>query len=114
MKIHISSKQLGLTPSIKTYVESKLGPLGKLFKEMDDFGAIEMLVELGRVTRHHEHGNVFRAAASVIIKKKTIMAEAVANDIREAVDVLKGKLRIELERHKDKKAGARRLLRRGK
>lgn len=110
-KFVVGVKQFSLTPSIKTYIEEKLGGLERLVKQFKSGGEAEFKVELSRLTRHHEHGDVFGAVLCIQIGKKMVCAEAKADDLRQAIDVAKNKLRVELEKHKERFLGTRRKLR---
>lgn len=102
MQINIKATELELTPSLKTYVENKLGVLSKLLAKMERESESEMFVEVGRTTRHHHRGPVFRAEANLRLPGKMIRAEHVDLDLRVAVDRLRDKLRLEIEKFKTK------------
>ncbi len=96
MNIIIKATNLGLTPSIKSYVEEKIGSLGKFLK------AQEARVELER-DAHHRTGDVFRAEVLVILGKKTLFAESSSADIYSSVDLVIPKLKEQISKFKDKK-----------
>lgn len=52
MDIIVSAKNFELTPSLRTYVEEKLGRLQKFWSRM-----VRVRAELS-VSRHHKHGDV--------------------------------------------------------
>lgn len=99
MKIDIVAKNLDLTPSLKTYIESKLAAVSRLIKRLDAEGVAIVRVELARVT-HHKHGDVFWAAADLRLPKKVLRAEAELDDVRAAIDAVKDILHIEIEKYK--------------
>ena len=74
MKITIESTGLDLTPSIKTYIETKFTPLGKIIKRFEMKGEITAFVEVGRSTKHHKHGDVFRASIDIEVPGKKLFA----------------------------------------
>lgn len=100
MKISIKATRVDLTPSLKTYIVTKLGSLAKFVKGFDAMGEAEMWVEVGRTTRHHYKGPVFRAEADIRLPKKILRAEATDRDIRAAIDKLKVKLQLEIAKYK--------------
>ena len=104
-------KQFNLTPSIKTYIEEKLGGLERLVRQFKKGEETDFKVELSRLTRHHEHGDVFWAAVGIQIGRRIVRAEAKADDLRQAINTAKNKLRVELEKHKERFLGTRRKLR---
>lgn len=91
-----------LTPSLRTYIEKKLGALAKFLKNLEAEGETEMKVEIGRTTRHHRHGEVFMAEVNLTLPGKMLRAVEYASDARTAVDAVRDKMRLEIERHKAK------------
>ncbi len=106
MNISIKATNLGLTPSIKDYVEEKIGNLDKYIQ------AIEAKVELER-DRNHKSGLVFRAELMLVVGGKLMRADARGEDIYAAVDLVIPKIKDQIGKFKDKKTaltrkGARR------
>lgn len=102
MKINIESTGIDLTPSIKTYIESKLTPLGKIIKRFEAKGEITAFIEVGRSTKHHKHGDVFRASLDIELPGKKLFAENENIDLRTAVDEIKNKIKDDLQKFKEK------------
>ena len=102
MQINIKATEFDLTPSLKTYVERKLGTLVKFIPDLDETGQPELYVEIGRTTRHHQHGPVFRAEADLRLPRRVLRAEHVDEDVRSAIDKLKDLLHLEIEKYKKK------------
>ena len=100
MKITIKTTGLDLTPSLKTYIERKLGALTKFVKRFDETGQAELWVEVARTTRHHRHGDVFLAEADLRLPKKILRAEESGEDVRTAIDLLQRKLHSEIEKYR--------------
>jgi putative sigma-54 modulation protein len=100
MKISLIASNLDITPSLKAYVEERLGVLKKLVKHFDEEGVAELRVELARSTKHHKKGLVFRAEANLRLPKKVLRAEDINTDIRSAIDMVENKLRREIEKYK--------------
>ena len=107
MKITIT-KTVDRTPSLETYVESKLAPLAKFLKHFDDVGEAEIWIEITRTTRRQRKGEVYFAAADLRLPKKIIRAEEYADDIRTAIDQVRDTLRAEIEKYKTKLVEPRR------
>lgn len=103
MNIAIKATNLDLTPSIKEYVDEKIGALGKFII------AQEAKVELAR-DKHHHTGLVFRAEAMLLVGGKLMRADADAEDIYAAVDLVIPKLKEQISKFKDKRQT---LIRRG-
>ncbi|MCL4403784.1 ribosome-associated translation inhibitor RaiA [Patescibacteria group bacterium] len=102
MKINIEATGFDVTPTIKAYIESKIGSLARLLKRFETAGEVMALVEVGRTTRHHKHGDVFRAALNLDLPGKVIRAESENEDLRTAVDGVKNKIKDDIEKYKDK------------
>ncbi|MBI4094470.1 MAG: ribosome-associated translation inhibitor RaiA [Candidatus Liptonbacteria bacterium] len=108
MKISIKATNLELTPSFTAYIESKLGGLSKFVNRFDKEGAVELRLEVARTTRHHHKGSVFMAEANVRLPGRMLRGVARAEDPRAAVDMLKDKLKVEIEKYKDRAEPRRR------
>lgn len=109
MNISIKTTHVDLTPSIRQYVEEKIGHLEKFIQ------ASEAHVELRR-DQHHQSGPVFGVDITLIVGGKIMYAQSEAEDIYAAVDLLIPKLKEQIVKFKDKKASlwrrAARLLKR--
>jgi len=102
MKINIKTTNLDLTPSLNTYVDEKLGSLARFVKRFDEDGVAEAWLELARTTNHHHKGEVFRAEIDLRLPKKILRAEEENGDIRTAIDIVRDKLRLEIEKYKSR------------
>ncbi|MBS3903422.1 MAG: ribosome-associated translation inhibitor RaiA [Anaplasmataceae bacterium] len=107
MNINIVANDLDLTPSLRTYIEEKIGSIKKLVQKFDERGSVQARVEVGRTTRHHHKGDVFRAEVNLDLAGKLFRAEDENEDIRTAIDRAEDKLRRELEKEKTKHLAAR-------
>ena len=111
MKTHIQATRVDLTPSLAVYIERKLAAIERMLKKFDD-GAVEAWVEVGRTSRHHHKGPVFRAEINLRLPGKLLRAVEENVDIRAALDVMKDKLHVEIEKYKTKTVrGSRRAAR---
>ena len=100
MKIIIRPIKFDVTPSFEAYIITKLGSLDKFVKRFEDFGDTELLFEIRRSTNHHHKGEVFWAAADVRLPKRVLRVEEESSDPRAAVDAIKDKMRLEIEKYK--------------
>jgi ribosomal subunit interface protein len=107
MKINIT-KASDMTPSLRTYIDNKLGSLAKFVKQFDETGEAEIWLEISRTTEHHRKGEVFKAAADLRLPKKILRAEEYAEDIRVAIDHARNTLHLEIEKYKTKMENPRR------
>lgn len=90
-----------LGPDILDYLEKKLESLSKLLDPNDQ--SVEASVELGKTTRHHQTGPIYRAEVNLHIAGKQLRAEAEAGDLYSAIDVVKDELAERIRDEKEKK-----------
>lgn len=102
MKITIKSTNLDLTPPLRTYIETKLGRLGKLLQKMEKNQEFLLRVEVARATRHHKKGNVYDAEANLDIGKNVLRAESENWDARLAINEVYRELEREIIKFKEK------------
>jgi putative sigma-54 modulation protein len=100
MKISIKATNVEITPSLREYVEEKIGSLEKFVKRWNTEDGVEVWVEVGRTTEHHRKGDVFRAEADLRLPGKILRAEEDHSDVRVAVDRVREKLQREIEKYK--------------
>jgi putative sigma-54 modulation protein len=96
MNIAIKATHIELTEAIKQYAEDKVGALEKYM------AAMQAHIELERDRKHHS-GEVFRAEVMLTAGGKQIRADAVAEDLYAAIDLVIPKLKEQITKFKDKK-----------
>lgn len=109
MNIKIKTTNFSLTPAIKTYLENKLNSLDKFLPHDESIIAD---IELGKTTKHHQKGNIFKAEVNLKISGRLIRSVAEEWDLRVAIDRVKDELQREIKSNKEKnfslyKKGAR-------
>ena len=103
MRIDIKGTQLELTPSLKTFINQKIGAVGKLLSKLEREGELTLFFEVARTTRHHRHGDVFYAEATLAIPGGgTIRIEENDADARVAIDRVRDRLKLEIQKQKDR------------
>jgi len=102
MNIQIKTRGIDLTPAIEDYVTKKFTALQKFLKDAPD--DLHCLVEVGKTTKHHKHGDVFKADANMSYAGQTLYASSEKEDLYAAIDDLKDELAAELTKNKEKKA----------
>ncbi len=111
MKIQIKATNTSLTPSMKEYVEKKIGSLEKFALSGNANAECRADVELEVTTRHHHEGHDhFRAEVTLHSGNVHIRAEEVAHDIYAAIDKVKDEVMRQLVSTKDRKIS---MVRRG-
>ena len=122
MRINIKATNFDLTPSLKKYIEDKIGDLEKFIQKVGKEGRsfkkgkppCEAWVEVGRTTFHHRKGEVFRAEVQLKVPGKSLRAEAEQEDLHAAINEVRDDLQRELRKYTNKaaaryKRGARRI-----
>lgn len=109
MRIHVSAQGIDITPSLRDYIDEKLGSLSKFIKVFDKTGQAKILVEIARTTGHHKKGKVYRAAVELDLPPKNVLrAEECSEDLRAAIDAVKNKLSQEIRKYKTRVLSKRR------
>ncbi len=101
MHIDIHAKNLELTESLDAYIREKMAYLEKFVSRYEELGEVEVKATIERMTAHHYKGEVFRAAADIILPGKNLHAEDTHEDAHAAIDALKNKLHHEIEKYRD-------------
>ena len=103
MAIHINkvrATNLELTSAISAYVEKRVRALEK-FIDPEDTSAI-MDVEVGKTTKHHHRGDVFRAEFNFSVAGKSFRAVADKEDLYAAIDEVKDEMAREVRSSRSK------------
>jgi putative sigma-54 modulation protein len=102
MKIIIKTTNLELTPEIEERIEEKINSVDKLLDDMDR-NVIEARVEIGRTTKHHRKGDIFRAEVNLTLPGRLLRSVAEEWDLRTALDQVKNELQQEIKKYRGKK-----------
>lgn len=90
MKINIKATNFELTEAIRNYVEEKVGVLEKVLPAHDE--SIMVDVEVAKVTRHHQHGEVFKAEINLHFSHRYLRSESYNEDLYAAVDEMQDEI----------------------
>jgi putative sigma-54 modulation protein len=101
MDIILSGKSLDLTPSMKTYVDEKLGRLEKFWSEI-----VRLHVELS-VDHGHKQGLVHIAHAWIEVPGHDLSATTNADSMHAAIDMLYPKLERQIIKAKERRSDHR-------
>jgi ribosomal subunit interface protein len=108
MKINLKATGIELTEAITNYAEKKVNALEKYInKPADSYMAH---VEVGRTTKHHKEGEIFKAEFHITGSGMDIYAVSEAEDLYAAIDKVEAEAARELQSEKGRN---RKLLRRG-
>lgn len=108
MRINEKGVNMKIAGDVKAYLYKKLESVEKLVDKNDE--SIICDIELGRVSNHHNKGDVFRTEINLHIAGKNLRAVAEEEDILASIDIVKDEIVRELKTIKDKKVS---LLKKG-
>lgn len=92
MSLNISSKQMDVTPAIRTHIEERLAKLDKLHTQL--------------INPHfmiHKQPNGYQVEASIGTPKGDLFAKAEHEDLYNAINLVEKKLEAQLIKLKEKK-----------
>jgi ribosomal subunit interface protein len=95
----IFCKDFELTDAIKTYLADKMMSLEKYLNRPDE---VTFNARLGKVSNHHNHGKIFYAEISIHTPDKNFGGREEAEELYEAIDILKDELARSLTHYKSK------------
>jgi len=101
MTINLKGTAITLTPEISNYLHKRLAGIEKFLPDQADASIID--VELGRTTKHHQAGDIFRAEINVHIGNRTFRAVSEMKDLYSAIDGMKDQVARELASFKGKR-----------
>jgi putative sigma-54 modulation protein len=108
MNIKIRAVNFDLTPAIEEYVNKKISSLEK-FLDKNENNLCE--VELGRTTKHHKSGDIFKAELNIVESgNRQFYAVAEESDLYSAIDIVRDEAERRIVSKKEKK---KTLFRRG-
>lgn len=90
MKINIKATGIELTPAISNYVQKKISHIEK-YLDKNNVDVIAQ-VEVGKSTRHHKAGNIFRAEVHITGVGIDLYAVREMEDLYAAIDVVKDEI----------------------
>jgi len=108
MRINEKGTNMQITSEIKDYLYKKLAHLEKFINQNDESVLCE--VELGKISAHHNKGDVYRTEINLHIAGKNLRAVSEMDELFAAIDIAKDEMVRELQVNKDKKVS---LMRRG-
>ena len=91
MKINIKATGIELTPAISDYAHKKISAIEKYLDKKISSDVVAQ-VEVGKSTRHHKTGNVFRAEVHITGANLDLYAVSEMEDLYAAIDVVKDEI----------------------
>ncbi len=107
MKLILYVKNLDLTPSIRAFVEEKIGSISKFLKPAERSLA-EVRVEIAKPSKHHRSGLVYYAEVNLKIGSRLFRAVAEHLDLHTAVDFARDETERQIKEYKERSREARR------
>ena len=101
MKKTIKASNINLTNDVSDYIDKKLAALEKFIDSSDESALCDVIV--GRTTKHHRTGDIFRAEFNLHIAGKYFNAISEKDSIFAALDEVKDEMAQELRVYKTKK-----------
>ena len=99
MAINIKATNMDLTPAIEEYVNKKLASLDKFSGGTE----INAYVEVGKITKHHKNGELYKAEFNLEIAGQKFFTESEKEDLYSAIDDAKEEIVKRIINKKDKK-----------
>jgi ribosomal subunit interface protein len=110
MNIKIRTKNISLNESLDAWVREKVNELKKFlgkFKNENEVESgrdkIKIEVEIGKISKHHKKGEVFRAELQLFLPRKKLRAVVKNIDLRTAIIEARDQLGREIKRYKGKR-----------
>jgi ribosomal subunit interface protein len=104
MQINLQGKNIELTEEIRNYVLVRETNLEKLLSKIkNEEEEIKGLFEVSKTTNHHKMGEIFHADCSISIDGENFYAESDNEDLNSAIDEVKEKLFVEINKNKERK-----------
>lgn len=108
MRISYKTKDMEMTPAIQEYADKRLAALDRFVSRDDE--SVMCVVELGKTTRHHKSGDVFRAEVKLHIAGRDLYAVSERDDLYVAIDEVKDEIVRQVNSYRNK---SNTLMRRG-
>ena len=101
--VKIKATNIEQTPALEEYARKRLSQLEKFLKHYSrESGELVFEIEIGKTTKHHKHGDVFRAEINFTAGGNNFYTESTQENLYAAIDKAKDELARELRRHKNK------------
>ncbi|PIQ91436.1 MAG: ribosomal subunit interface protein [Parcubacteria group bacterium CG11_big_fil_rev_8_21_14_0_20_39_22] len=100
-KTNLKATNMEIDSDVREYFFKRIQTLSK-FINFDDPTLI-MDVELGKVSLHHQKGDVFRAEVTITLAGQQYRAESTKEDLFTAIDEVKSELENVMQKNKKKR-----------
>ncbi len=100
MNKNIKATNMELTPAISDYIDKKFDSFDRFVDTST--GGVRSDIEVGKTTRHHKQGDVFRAEVNLHVSGQNFYAVSEREDLYAAIDEVKDEIIRQVTEHKDK------------
>ncbi len=101
MNIKTRAINFDLTDAISEYVEKKVSSLGKFIPNSEN---VLCEVEIGRTTKHHNSGDIFKAEINIMVPGGSqVYAVAEESELYTAIDIVRDEAERAIVSQKNKK-----------
>lgn len=100
MQKNIKATGFELTPAISDYIDKRFAVFDRYVGENNDSARCD--VEVAKTTRHHKHGDVFKAEVHLVFSGKNFFASCEKEDLYAAIDIVRDEIVRSLSSNKDK------------
>ncbi len=100
MKVDITPENITITPAIDQYLELRLSAIGKYIDADDESAKAD--VYLVKTTEHHKQGKIFKAKINLHVSGWSGQAEAVDENLYNAINEMKSEIIRQLKTHRKK------------
>ncbi|KKS26389.1 MAG: hypothetical protein UV36_C0015G0009 [Parcubacteria group bacterium GW2011_GWC2_42_6] len=101
MNIIIKTKDIKLSPAVEGYIKKRVEGLKKFIKNFDG-ESIRTEVEVGKTSRRHQSGDIFRSEINLTVGGKFFRAESEQATVQAAVDETRDDLEQQIRKFKNK------------
>ncbi|MDP3934674.1 MAG: ribosome-associated translation inhibitor RaiA [Candidatus Giovannonibacteria bacterium] len=102
MRVSLKGTNIALLESTREYVDKKIVLAAeKLFVRESEVVALD--IEVGKTTKHHRAGKIFRAEANLSVGRTLLRAEALGETLNEAIDLVEEELTREIKKFKERR-----------
>jgi putative sigma-54 modulation protein len=95
--IKIKATGVDLPQSVVNYIYDKIGGLKKYLEKKLAAGSVDITAEIGRTTRHHRQGLVYRAECNIALPGKVLRGVHEDWDARRCIDEIKQELQEQIK-----------------
>ena len=101
MDINIKTTNISLTPDLREYLDKRMKTFDKLIDPEDT--SVLCNVEVGRTSKHHQHGDIFRAEVNLHTASGNFYAASENPTVFIAIDEVQKQILKELRRGRSRR-----------